>query len=390
MNENLIQRIAAAMNRKIDSIPSNLRPFTTEYGVLPRTAILTGLRGTGKTTFLLHHAVKSEKRILYLSADNPIVSAEQLYDCVSYIFLKGYDGVIVDEVHFAKDWSLHLKALSDDFPDRSIWASDSSSLILRQGNADLSRRFVRINMPLMSFREFLFLEMGASYDKYKFASTQIPVKPSSDILQLFNTYKEMGTRPFYKEGNYSEKALALLDKTMSSDVPFFVPQITANNIRLMSSVVGTLAYSAIPRIQVRSLCSDWALSADKLYQLLNVMEAVGIIRIIRYENDNKAKSSGAKIFLSDPCLYSVLNGNEGSRREAFATMILSEAGYKVDASKNETFGDFIIGRAYTNERFPIEIGGKNKTIKQSDYVIRDGTDYPVDKAIPLWLLAMLW
>ena len=38
----------------------------------------------------------------------------------------------------------------------------------------------------------------------------------------------------------------------------------------------------------------------------------------------------------------------------------------------------------------IEVGGRNKVLKKSDWVIRDGTDYPTDKVIPLWLLAMMW
>ncbi len=38
----------------------------------------------------------------------------------------------------------------------------------------------------------------------------------------------------------------------------------------------------------------------------------------------------------------------------------------------------------------IEVGGRNKVLKKSDWVIRDNTDYPADKVLPLWLLAMAW
>ena len=73
------------------------------------------------------------------------------------------------------------------------------------------------------------------------------------------------------EGNYEERSLALLEKTLNSDVPFFVPSITDDNLRLMSAVMGTLSAASIPRLQVRSLCADWNVGADKLYQLLEVM-----------------------------------------------------------------------------------------------------------------------
>lgn len=347
----------------------------------------------------MHHAIQSGKKVLYFSADNPRLTALNLYDVIATVFLQGYEGVIIDEVHFARNWSAQLKSLYDDFPDRYVWASDSSTLVLRSGTADLSRRYVFVHMPIMSFREFLYIETGNIYNTinpFEINGSLLPVKPDSSILDLFEKYKAYGTRPFYTEGDYESRSLAVLDKTINSDVTFFVPQITNDNIRLMSAVVGTLSMSSIPRLQVRSLCADWNVSADKLYQLLDVMEAVGLVRIIRYPNDTKAKSAGAKLFFADPCLYSVLHGNPGNMREAFVTVLLQEVGYTVNACKIETDGDFVITKNVGSlklENTPaikIEVGGKDKVLKQSDWVIRDNTDYPTDKAIPLWLLAMAW
>ena len=198
------------------------------------------------------------------------------------------------------------------------------------------------------------------------------------------------------EGNYEERSLALLEKTLNSDVPFFVPSITDDNLRLMSAVMGTLSAASIPRLQVRSLCADWNVGADKLYQLLEVMDAVGALRIIRFQNDSKAKSAGAKLFLADPCLYAVLHGNGGTQREAFVAGLLSDAGYSVSACRDETEGDFMIARTAgmvvtgASRPLKIEVGGRNKVLKKSDWVIRDNTDYPADKVRPLWLLAMAW
>ena len=96
--------------------------------------LLTGARGVGKTTFLLHHA--REQDVLYISADNPGIADASLYEVGRAAFFAGYSGVIVDEVHFARNWSVHAKALYDDFPDRTLWLSDSSSLILRSAAGD--------------------------------------------------------------------------------------------------------------------------------------------------------------------------------------------------------------------------------------------------------------
>lgn len=398
-----IEDFKAIMERKWAAMPERIRLWTIEYTskhTIPKNMILTGLRGIGKSTFLLYHAKQSERKMLYFSADNPRMSALNLYEVVSAIFMQGYDGVIIDEVHFARDWSAHLKSLYDDFPDRSVWASDSSALVLRNGTADMSRRYVFVHMPILSFREFLFIETGTKYNPAQAFERQegepLPLTPNAEILNYFEQYKLHGTRPFYTEGDYERRSLAVLEKTLNSDVPFFVPHITDDNLRLMNAIVGTLSMSAIPRLQVRSLCADWNVSADKLYQLLEVMEAVGVVRIIRFPNDTKAKSAGAKLFFADPCLYSVLHGSVGNLRESFVTVLLQESGYTVRASRNETEGDFVISKNIggldlgTSPRIKIEVGGSDKPLKKSDWVIRDNTDYPAGKTIPLWLLAMGW
>jgi predicted AAA+ superfamily ATPase len=55
-----IADLEATMKRRISALPSRIRPFTVEYQSLPRALLLTGARGVGKTTFLLHHAKKPD------------------------------------------------------------------------------------------------------------------------------------------------------------------------------------------------------------------------------------------------------------------------------------------------------------------------------------------
>jgi hypothetical protein len=38
----------------------------------------------------------------------------------------------------------------------------------------------------------------------------------------------------------------------------------------------------------------------------------------------------------------------------------------------------------------LEIGGKKKSSKSSDFVLRDDIDLPLRNVIPLWILGMLW
>jgi predicted AAA+ superfamily ATPase len=332
--------------------------------------------------------------MLYLSADNPLLAGESLYNAVKSVFMAGYEGIIIDEVHYARDWSLHLKALYDDFPTHKLWVSDSSSLVLRSGYGDTSRRFVPIKMPFLSFREFLYLETGtelAPIDPFNLGPS-LPVRPSPEILTAFRKYRAVGTRPFYAEGNFEERLMAVLDKTLYADVPFFLPNVTDGNLRLMRAIVGTLASAGVPRLQVRSLCADWGIGAEKLYQILAVMESVEVLRILRVEKDTKAKTAGDKLFFADPALYPLLRGNAGTAREALVATLCAEGGWKVETTRDDSTGDFVISRAGEGgeRNLKLEVGCASKSLKSADVVIRDDIDYPTSHALPLWLLGLGW
>lgn len=388
MNSSAFEKISKTMERKIAALPERIRPWTTEYKNVPRTAIITGLNGCGKTTFLLYHS--KDKNLMYFSASSPLFPPESLYDFVSDIFMMGYDGVIIDDVHFAKNWDTNLKDLCDNFKDKIIWAADSSEQIFRKSKGELSKRFSSIKMPLLSFREFLFIETGELYPVYDFVSSTLPVQPDSKILFLFRKYREYGTRPVYNQDNFEEKALELLNEVFYADIPFFLQSVTEENLRLMKAIANALLTSGSLKIPVRQLCSEWSIGAEKLYQLLRVMESSGIIKIIRAENDTKIMTAGSKLFLADSCLYRAYAFNEDIEREAFATMCFSQLGYEIEATKNN--GNLIVTTSLRKgyNRYILDIAGNGKKTRQYDYLLKDNTDLPVDKTIPLWLLGMMW
>jgi hypothetical protein len=379
--DSTLEILSLIQERKLQKLPEKLRLFYERNEQKNRAVLIFGPRGVGKTTFMLSRI--KNKKIFYLSADNPLVSAVSLWDLGNAIFMKGYEGIAIDEVHYAKDWSIHLKALYDSFPDKIIWASDSSSLVLRHGIGDLSRRFSKVEIPLMSFREYLALKEGVILpviDKKLVKKAM----DSVNILFAFQNFMEEGFRPIFLEWDYRQQILNIIEKTLHGDIPFFVPQITDIHFRLMNAIVGYLSMSKIPTINVEGMCNEWGIGKAKLYQLLHVMDATGLIRIIYRENDTKTYSKGAKIFLSDPSFYSVLGGEIGTRREAFVVAAFSNAGKKVFASKNEEAGDFLVNGSV------IEVGGKSKAKKRADYVIRDNIDLPHRNIIPLWLLGFMY
>ncbi|OGQ34274.1 MAG: AAA family ATPase [Deltaproteobacteria bacterium RIFCSPHIGHO2_12_FULL_43_9] len=383
----IIEKLALVQERLIASIPPKLRFFISNHSLQgKRGFLIIGPRGVGKTTLLLKESAKG--KILYLSADNPIISQTTLSDIAESCFSNGYEGIIIDEVHYAKDWSMHVKSIYDNFPKKTIWISDSSSLILRKSTRDLNRRFPKLFVPFLSFREYLELKHDLkfrSFDPFN-ASRNVfqEVLDSVNIFEKFKEYKTEGFRPIFLEGDYIEKILGIIEKTIFSDVPFFVPRIQENHLRLMNAIVGFLASSPVPTINIDSFSSRWSVGKEKLYKLIDVLEHVGLINIVRFERDFHASGKGAKIFFADPSMYSALSGDVGNFREAFVTTIFRQMGKNIYACKNERKGDFVV------EKITLEIGGRNKSIKGADFVIRDDIDLPGNRTIPLWSLGMMY
>jgi hypothetical protein len=383
--QQVIRQLETISHRNRSSLPEPLRPFYGANPVNSRGALITGARGVGKTTFLLF---SMSDDMIYISADNPLLAGIPLWDVGEAAFMSGFQGIVVDEVHFAKDWSRDLKALYDSYPRHKIWASDSSSLVLREGVADLSRRFPITRVPLLSLREFAVLKGE------KDPGVIDPLSPDNgkiheyldetNVTGLFREYLEGGFRPFFTEGRYMDRLENVIGKMQFSDIPFFVPQITDNHLRLMKAATGYLARSDVPVLNVERLCKEWGLGKAKLLQLFEVMETVGLIRIARKENDNRVYSKGAKLFLGEPPMYSLFGGGLGVSREAFAVLAFQESGREIESVCDERRGDFVV------EGELIEIGGRLKKIKNADIVFRDDTELPGKGGYPLWLLGMGW
>ncbi len=382
-----IEILETRKRRSFSSIPEKLRPYyeKLEKELENRAILLYGPRGVGKTTFLLTQAQK--KNLFYVQADDPtILSFDFLY--LMEKVLAHYPGIVIDEVHSLPNYGAILKVLYDAFPNKIIYASDSSSLVIRRSVADISRRYVLKRLPLMSFREFIYLETGILFEKITFPYENIDsfatkVIKQIDVLHHFRQYCEKGTRPFYKEPEFQEKMLRVLEKVLYYDLPTLLGSVSENHFSVMKVMVSHILHSKIPTVNIESLSNEWGIGRAKTYEILKTLAEIELLNIVYKKGKEKPLSKGEKIFFSDPIFYKVFDGQLGNLREAFVVFALKEIG-KVWACDNEEEGDFIF------ENLKLEVGGRQKRIKASDFVIRDDLDLPLDNKIPLWILGMFW
>lgn len=73
---------------------------------------------------------------------------------------------------------------------------------------------------------------------------------------MFTEHTRFGFRPKLKEGTgrYLDKVINTINKSIESGIPFLLPQLAENHLRLMQAVIVYLASSTVPRISVNALC----------------------------------------------------------------------------------------------------------------------------------------
>lgn len=139
-------------------------------GTRMRTVLLlSGMRGAGKTTLLLqiaHELVTKgddPRGVLYLSVEHPIFATLPLNEILriyrSTIHPEPRPAVLLlDEVHYARDWDAQVKELLLDPSDYRILATESVRVVERALVTETQMgRWASVGIPSLSFDEFLRL-----------------------------------------------------------------------------------------------------------------------------------------------------------------------------------------------------------------------------------------
>lgn len=237
-----------------------------------KISILTGLRGTGKSTLLAQlFAAASEKRIrtLYIDAGRLILEGFNLND-----FLKKWEHdasfeserpmrktlLLIDEVHYDENWGLFLKSMFDrnkSNTDLMIVATGSSALKIKI-NPDLGRRAVFAEILPLHFREFARI-FGASTGKS--APDTSFIFSSVDAKSVFKKAVDISTEV---DRYYSTLPAKTVEKYMSfGGLPVFKH---INEPLLVNNAIKSIVESVIAR-DITAMKGYKAQALSKLYSL---------------------------------------------------------------------------------------------------------------------------
>ncbi|MCD6172346.1 MAG: AAA family ATPase [Sulfurimonas sp.] len=360
---------------------------------------MIGARGVGKTTYILQYLKALDiptRKKLYISVDNIELVNVTLLDIAEQFSSLGGKILAIDEIHKYKNFEIQLKQIYDLY-DLKVIFSGSSAIQLEHSKGDLSRRAVLYRVNGLSYREFLEIKLGREFKSYKLENIlqnhlDIVFDDFKDFkpLEYWREYLEYGFYPFYfqNQDTYNIKLNETINTVIEVDIPS-VFSIKYENIVNLKKLIKYICESKPFKLNIRELSGKIGVDRDTLYQYMEYLNRGKVFNIFRSitKGDNIFLKPD-KIYLNNTNLnYSYCNNQEiGMIRETFFANQLSTM-HKILVP---TKGDFSI-----DEKYIVEIGGKNKSFEQiknipNSYIAADDIEIGFGNKIPLWLFGFLY
>jgi predicted AAA+ superfamily ATPase len=376
--------------------PKYIRSIYNKISFSHKLIGLKGAKGVGKTTLLKQYLNSLDLPInlkVYISMDNPIIGNTTLLTIAEEFYKKGVKVLVVDEIHYQKNFEQDLKTIYDFF-DMQIVFSGSSAIALSE--ADLSRRALVYTVPILSFREYLELKLDMKFEPIGFEEVLTEHKQKAfeiiskiKPLQYFDEYLSYGAYPFFLEGSKEDYIMKLgiaINKTIESDL-LQIFNIDPKNISLLKKLLVTMCENPPGEINITSLAKKMELNVKTLYHYIDALEKGRLIKVLYYnKKGNAIFQKPNKVLLDNPSLFKILcfEANKGAIRESFFLSMVEN--HTIRYAKE---GDFSVD----NYRF--EIGGKNKSFKQikdikDSFLVLDNLELGDNNKMPLWLFGFLY
>lgn len=286
---------------------------------------ITGIRRVGKTVIMqqtierLLKTVEPES-ILYVSLDHPVFLDFSILDIIRehrkmhslrrdvklFLFL--------DEVHLKEGFERELKVLYD-MEKVKIYASGSSSLVVKHKGAFLTGRFTSMRVKPLSFPEFL-----------KFRSVKIKGSEKYLYEKELKEYMRLGGMPEYiiRKRN-PQYLLDMIESAIDKDI---VGRYGIRNRDIPKKLIFLLAERVGKPMTYNKLSKVLGVTPDTVKQYVTYFEETYLVSTVqKYAKSlNERIYSPKKVYLADVGIKTVLSGFKdiGSLAENLVFNELSE------------------------------------------------------------------
>ncbi len=382
-----------------------IRDFMQRVNWQSRLIVIRGPKGVGKSTLMQQYIKQNfsagDRHVLYCSADTNYFVAHSLLDLAENFVKMGGKWLFIDEVHKYPDWSREIKEIYDLYRELHIVLSGSSLIQINDGQADLSRRIIVYDMPGLSLREFLHLDVGLDIQPVSLQQLlENPAKFCMEIISLchplehFSRYLQFGYYPFYFEQKqeYYDKLENTINYIIDVELTKF-RGLDVGYTRQVKSLLHVISQMTPYEIDIAKLSKASGISRLSTLKYLAHLEEASLIR--RLFTDLKTVTDlqkPDKIYLDNSNLLYLLSLERpeiGTVRETFFANQLASAGHTLEYAGYKK-GDFRI-----DDNIVVEVGGPDKEFSQiadqeNAYVAADDIESAYMRKIPLWAFGFLY
>ncbi len=329
---------------------------------------IIGQRGVGKTILLLQ--LLEKYNALYISFDMYNMRQIDIGAFVSFVEdlmrRKKRKILLIDEIHYYKNYPALLKLLYDTTHIKVIFTS-SVSILMSKLKQDLSRRVQLKYLYPFDYKEFLDFSKNIKIE-YIYWNNLLKNEISNKYLiydTFFKEYLSGGIFPFYNEvENFKNRLGNILERIIKEDI-VRINNININELHNIEDMLKFIGKSEIDGISFSSLSKNLNITIYKIKQYVEILEETFVLNKIFPRGTNIKKEP--KILFTPPfrLLYKEYDECIGGLREDFGVQMIKQKGFNIfylKGKRGEKRPDYFI--EWRKEKIIIEIGGKYKGFAQ--------------------------
>jgi len=357
---------------------------------------IKGSRGVGKTTFLLQYAKEYfgiDRSCLYVNFNNFYFTEHTLVEFAEKFCAQGGKTLLLDQIFKYENWSKELRECYDRFPELHIVFSGSSVMRLREENVDIKDIVASYNLRGFSFREFLNLQVGTSFQSHTLEEilrnhVQIAQEICQQVkpLDYFKPYLHHGFYPFFLEDrNFSENLLKTMNMMIEVDV-LLIKQIELKYLSKIRKLLYLIMNSAPGAPNVSQLSKEIETSRATIMNYIKYLKDARLLNTLYAEGDEYPKKPN-QVYVQNTNLMHVATPGQVdpiAERKTFFYNTL-HIRHKVNMCKFQM--DFCIDGQYHFKCENRPESGKHYT--KAIYAA-DNIEVGSKNEIPLWLFGFLY
>ena len=360
---------------------------------------IKGTRGIGKTTFLLQYAKEhfdiNDRRCLYINMNNFYFQGRGISDFAGDFYKKGGRVLLIDQVFKEPNWSRQLRECYDKYSELKIVFTGSSVMRLKEENPELNGIVKSYNLRGFSFREFLNLQTGNSFQPYTLndilENHEHIIKlilPKVSPNRYFKEYIHHGFYPFFQEHrNYSENLLKTMNMVTEVDI-LFIKQIELKYLTKIKKLFYLLAVNGSKSPNISQLAHDINTSRATVMNYIKYLSDARLINMI-YPSGQSFPKKPTKVMMRNSNLIYAIYPIKVENQEVMETFLV-----------NSLWKDHTINQGGSDNYYTVDDNLKFRVCDANDFgrikpmpdtiYAKYNTEVGKGNEIPLWLFGFLY